>query len=73
MQSPYGGTARNIPGRIEGEHYDLGGQGIAYNDLTTEMRAQPSVLTTLTLEATTDAGAGYNVGWIQAGEWFDTP
>lgn len=70
-QTPYGGTARNIPGRIEGEHYDLGGQGIAFNDLTTGNSGNAFRTDNVDLEATTDAGGGYNVGWIQAGEWLE--
>jgi len=34
LQSPYNGLVHNIPGKIEAEHYDEGGQGIAYGDLT---------------------------------------
>lgn len=71
VQSPYGGTARNIPGRIEGEHYDLGGQGVAYNDLTTGNSGTSFRSDNVDIEATTDAGGGYNVGWIQAGEWLE--
>jgi hypothetical protein len=25
------------------------------------------------IETTTDAGGGFNVGWIDAGEWLATP
>jgi chitinase len=71
VQSPYGGSARNLPGRIEGEHYDEGGQGVAYNDLTTGNSGNAFRTDNVDLEATTDAGGGYNVGWIQAGEWLE--
>ena len=33
-QSPYGGTPWAILGTIQAENYDLGGQGVAYNDTT---------------------------------------
>ncbi|CAN0442285.1 unnamed protein product [Ectocarpus fasciculatus] len=33
---PYGGTAAVLPGKIELENYDYGGQGVAYNDETLE-------------------------------------
>jgi hypothetical protein len=71
VQSPYGGTARNLPGRIEGEHYDVGGQSVAYNDLTTGNSGNAFRTDNVDLEATTDAGGGFNVGWIQAGEWLE--
>jgi hypothetical protein len=70
-QSPYGGTVRNLPGKIEAEHYDLGGQGVAYNDLTTGNSGNAFRTDNVDIEATTDAGTGYNVGWIQAGEWLE--
>jgi hypothetical protein len=31
-QAPYGGSNRSIPGLIEAEHYDVGGEGLAYHD-----------------------------------------
>jgi chitinase len=71
VQSPYGGTVRNLPGKIEAEHYDLGGQGVAYNDLTTGNAGAAFRTDDVDIEATTDTGTGYNVGWIQAGEWLE--
>jgi GH18 family chitinase len=70
-QSPYGGTVRNLPGKIETEHYDLGGEGVAYHDLTTGNSGNAFRTDNVDLEATTDTGTGYNVGWIQAGEWLE--
>ena len=31
---PYGGTPAVLPGKIELENYDYGGQGVAYDDIT---------------------------------------
>jgi glucosylceramidase len=31
-QEPFGGTPASIPGTIQAENYDLGGQNVAYND-----------------------------------------
>ena len=31
--TPYGGAPTNVPGIIEAEHYDNGGEGIAYHDV----------------------------------------
>ncbi len=33
-QQPYGGVPWPIPGTIEAENYDLGGEGVAYHDAT---------------------------------------
>jgi len=70
-QSPYGGTVRTIPGKIEAEHYDLGGAGVAYNDLTAGNSGNAFRTEDVDIEASTDAGGGYNVGYIQAGEWLE--
>ncbi len=72
-QAPYGGTAHPIPGTIQLEEYDVGGNGSAYMDDT------PGSETDVTfrddedvdLENCTDAGAGYNLGWTSAGEWVE--
>jgi spore germination protein YaaH len=70
-QAPYGGTPRAIPGKIEVEDYDTGGQAVAYNDLTTGNSGNTYRTDGVDLEATTDTGGGYNIGWVQAGEWTE--
>jgi hypothetical protein len=70
-QSPFTGSAAPIPGRIEAENYDNGGQGTAYNDLTTGNSGTAFRSEDVDIEATSDAGGGYNVGWIDAGEWLE--
>ncbi|MCB1184178.1 carbohydrate-binding protein [bacterium] len=67
---PYAGTPAAVPGRIEAEHYDLGGEGIAYHDVEganigTAFRPDEGV----DLEGA--AGGGYDVFWIVAGEWIE--
>lgn len=70
-QSPYGGTVRSIPGTIEAEHYDLGGEGVAYHDLSAGNSGSAFRTDNVDIEATTDTGGGNNVGWVQAGEWLE--
>ncbi|HYC83621.1 MAG TPA: glycosyl hydrolase family 18 protein [Chryseosolibacter sp.] len=70
-QSPYGGTVRTIPGTIEAEHYDVGGEGVAYHDLTNGNSGNVFRTDHVDIEGTSDSGAGYNVGWVQAGEWLE--
>ncbi len=70
-QSPYGGTVRNIPGKVEAEHYDVGGQGVAYNDLTAGNAGTALRTDDVDIENSTDTGIGQNVGWMQAGEWLE--
>jgi len=70
--TPYQGTPFNIPGTIEAEFYDLGGEGVAYHDNDginwgVPFRSDEGV----DIEASNDAGGGYNIGWIEEGEWLE--
>jgi carbohydrate binding protein with CBM6 domain/putative Ig domain-containing protein len=68
---PYNGTAANIPGVIQAEYYDLGGQGLAYNDADASNNGGAfRTAEGVDIETTSDAGGGYDVGWINAGEWI---
>lgn len=58
-----------IPGRIEAENFDIG-KDLGYYDLTVANQGNAYRTTTVDIEANTDGGAGYNVGWVQAGEWL---
>ena len=70
-QSPYGGVAANIPGKIEAENYDLGGQGIAYNDIdASNSGGQYRTTEGVDVEGAGDTGAGYDIGFTNAGEWM---
>jgi chitinase len=69
-QTPYGGTVWAIPGKIEAENFDNGGEGAAYHDLTaTNTQGQYRTTEGVDIEATTEGG--YNVGTIQTGEWLE--
>jgi hypothetical protein len=71
-QSPYGGTPRTIPGRIQAEEFDTGGQDVAYYDTTEtnqggEFRPDEFV----DIEQAGDRTNEYNVGYTNAGEWLE--
>jgi hypothetical protein len=68
--APFGGTPRALPGRLEAEHFDDGGEGIAYHDTTVGNTGGSLRNTDVDLQGTTDVGGGYNVGWITRGEWL---
>lgn len=60
-----------VPGRVEAENFNSGGEGVGYHDLTAgntggAFRTSENV----DIEATSDTGGGYNVGWIDATEWL---
>ena len=62
----------SIPGVIQAEDYDNGGQGVAYND--TEVRnigQQGRIDQGVDLENTKDNGGGTNIGWTANGEWLE--
>jgi hypothetical protein len=67
--SPYGGTARAIPGTIQAEDYNTGGQSVAWNDTTAGNTGGVYRADDVDVQATTDTGGGYNIGWVAVGEW----
>ena len=70
-QSPYGGTPWPIPGVIQAENYDLGGQDIAYNDLTATNLGGAYRNDAVDIETCTDGANAFDVGYIEAGEWLE--
>lgn len=73
MQMPYPGVASQIPGRIEFEHYDIGGPLVAYLDNTDTnayaAQSQFRVDEAVDVMAMDDNGAGFAVD-AEAGEWL---
>jgi hypothetical protein len=67
---PFGGTPRSIPGIVEAEHFDEGADGAAYHDTTSGNKGAIFRSTDVDIEATADAGGGYDIGWIRPGEWL---
>ncbi|MEV6966543.1 carbohydrate-binding protein [Hamadaea sp. NPDC051192] len=67
---PYGGTPAPVPGTVQAENYDTGGQGNGYNVTSTNGTSNAYRADGVDLEATSDTGGGYNVGWTSAGQWF---
>ena len=71
-RGPYEGIAQALPGRLEVERYDIGGEGFAYHDdsdiyESTEctFRNNESVDLDVTEEG------GYVLGWTKKGEWLE--
>ncbi len=69
-EGPYGGTAAGVPGTVQAENYDTGGQGVAYNVTSVNGTANSYRSDGVDLEVTTDTGGGYDLGWTAAGQWF---
>jgi GH18 family chitinase len=76
-QAPYGGTAWAVPGTIQAENYDTGGEGVAYHDTTTGNAGgtscgSPARTDGVDLQATSGTDPGScNIGWGAAGEWTE--
>jgi len=68
--TPFRGVPIRLPGTIEVEDFDDGGEGIAYHDLTPSNEGGAYRATDVDLQPTSDAGGGYNLGWVNAGEWL---
>ncbi|HWK09569.1 MAG TPA: phospholipase D-like domain-containing protein [Vicinamibacterales bacterium] len=68
--TPYGGTPWPIPGKIEAENFDKGGQGVGYFDTSAGNTYGAYRPTNVDVEATSDTGGGYDVGKVKAGEWL---
>jgi len=69
-EAPYGGTAAAIPGTVQAENYDTGGQGVAYNVTSTNGTGNGYRPDGVDLEATADTGGGSNLGWTSGGQWL---
>jgi hypothetical protein len=65
------GVATSLPGRIQVEDYNLGGEGIGYHDLTAGNQGGQYRTDGVDIEASSDVGGGYNIGWTDAGEWLN--
>jgi beta-glucosidase len=69
-EGPYGGTPAAVPGTVQAANYDTGGQGVAYNVTSVNGSANSYRSDGVDLEATTDTGGGYDLGWTASGQWF---
>jgi beta-glucosidase len=71
-QKPFGGSVPILPGRIEAENFDTGGENVAYHKSTAGnpggvYRTNDDV----GIEPATDTGGGYIVAWINTGDWLE--
>jgi hypothetical protein len=70
VSTPFGGTPAPLPGTIQAENFDEGGQHVAYFDTTAGNSGGAYRNTDVDIQATSDVGGGYNVGWMAVGEWL---
>jgi hypothetical protein len=67
--SPYSGTPAPVPGQINAEKFDNGGEGIGYHDTSAGNTGGQFRSTDVDVE--NSAEGGFDVGWIGAGEWLN--
>jgi endonuclease/exonuclease/phosphatase family metal-dependent hydrolase len=67
--TPYAVIPAEIPGQINAESFDNGGEGVAYHDTTSGNSGGQARATDVDIE--TSSEGGYDVGWIAAGEWLN--
>ena len=70
-QQPFGKAIHNLPGRVEAEDYDTGGESVACYNTTVGNPGGAYRSDDVGIEATTDTGGGYDVGWLNGGEWLE--
>ncbi|MFN3404169.1 MAG: glycosyl hydrolase family 18 protein [Cytophagaceae bacterium] len=70
-QKAYRGTPWLIPGVIESEDFDYGGSGVSFIDNTPTNSGKAYRLGPVDIEACTDFGGGFNIGWTDTGEWLE--
>ncbi|MEN6517916.1 MAG: carbohydrate-binding protein [Methanospirillum sp.] len=60
-------TTNAVPGTLEAENYNTGGEGVAYHDATAANQGGAYRTDGVDIEAT---GGGYAVGYVRDGEWL---
>lgn len=66
--TPFTGTAIALPGTVQAEDFDNGGEGVAYHDSTAGNAGTVYRQTDVDIESS--AEGGYNLGWVATGEWL---
>jgi hypothetical protein len=70
-QTPYpNGTPWAIPGTIEVENFDNGGEGVAFHD-NDAINSGGQGRTNLGVDTENCSEGGLNIGWTNTGEWYE--
>jgi lysophospholipase L1-like esterase len=69
-EGPFGGNPAPVPGTVQLENYDLGGEGVAYHDVDVANSGGQYRSDGVDVEVCGDTGGGYDVGWTSNGEWL---
>src|SRR6266852_3106731 len=66
---PFSGSPASVPGTIQAEDFDEGGEGVAYHDTTPGNSGGQYRGTDVDIELC--ANGGYDLGWTAPGEWLN--
>src|SRR5262249_53218834 len=67
-----GGTPWPVPGIVQAENFNTGGEGVGYyTDNNTNLGGQYRTSEGVSIEGTSDVGGGYDLGWITGDEWLN--
>ncbi|MBN1997235.1 Ig-like domain-containing protein [candidate division KSB1 bacterium] len=69
-QLPFWDVPHTIPGIIEAEDYDIGGEGVAYHDADVTNNGG-QYRTDEAVDIETCSEGGYSLGWFNSGEWVE--
>ena len=69
-QTPYGGTPHPVPGTVEAEDFDLGGEDKGYHDNSIG-NAGNAYRTTENVDIQNCDEGGYNLAYVGNGEWLE--
>ncbi len=67
--TPYVSAPFKIPGKIEAEDYDKGGEGVAYND--SDQNNEGGKYREDGVDIQADDNGGHIIGWMKKGEWLE--
>ena len=70
-QKPFGGVAHAIPGTIEFEDYDEGGEGESFHDSDYENKGGAYRSDAVDIEEREDTPGETSINWVTAGEWLE--
>ncbi len=69
--TPFSGTAAPIPGLVQAENFDAGGEGLAYHDTDPQNRGGKGRATGVDQQNAGDTGGGLTVAFVHTGEWLE--
>jgi aryl-phospho-beta-D-glucosidase BglC (GH1 family) len=70
VRTPYLGEPAVIPGTVEAENYDIGGEGFTYHDMD-EMNLAGDYRPDEAVDIYSRNGDGYHIGNALPGEWYE--